>query len=108
MNTKQRFRSFIGAMPIMLERRKFMAQHSTRYKDETPLPQSVNNFLNMIPNQYRYSALKWIATEGLRKASLNRRLIAKKYSEKYATDIGQDQIFSKMSYKNNPKLTALG
>jgi hypothetical protein len=107
MNTKQRFRSFIGAMPIMLERRKFMAQHSTRYKDEMPLPQSVNNFLNMIPHQYRYSALKWIATEGLRKASLNRRLIAKKYSEKYATDIGQDQIFSKMSYKNNPKLTAL-
>ena len=91
----------------MLERRKYMAQHATRHADETPLPQYVNSFLNMIPHQYRSSALSWIMGQGMREASKNRRAFAKAYSKKHGFEIGQHEIFSKMAYAQNPKLGAL-
>lgn len=107
MNMKQRFRNFVGNMPIMLERRKYMALYSGRYDDETPLPKSVNNFLNMIPSQFRASVLKWIMTEGMRKASNARRFITDQYNKKYGLNVGQDQIFSPRSHTDNPQLAKL-
>ena len=107
MNMKQRFRNFVGNMPIMLERRKYMALYSGRYDDETPLPKSVNNFLNMVPTQFRSSVLKWIMTEGMRKASNARRFITDQYNKKYGLNVGQDQIFSTRSYTDNPQLAKL-
>ena len=91
----------------MLERRKYMAQYTTRHADEVPLPQYVNSFLNMIPKQYRSSALSWITGQGMVEASKNRMAFAKAYSKKYGFEIGQHEIFSKMAYARNPKLGAL-
>lgn len=108
MNTKQTFRTFVGRMPsLLLERRRYMALHSSRYDDDTPLPRSVNNFLNVIPPKYRTNVFKWIMTEGMRKAAIARRLLANRYAKQYGIEIGQDQIFSPQSYARDPKLKQL-
>jgi len=104
---KQRFYKFVKNSPIMLERRKYMALNSIRHNDETELPRSVNNFLNMVPPEHRTIVLKWIITKGMRQASVARRFVTQKYSKQYGLDIGQDQLFSQRSYENDPKLDAL-
>ena len=107
MNVKHKFRNFVKEIPIVLENRKYMALHSTRYDDEIKLPQSVNNFLNMVPKKYRTQVLRWIMTEGMRKASISRRHVANVYAKQYGLKIDQDQLFSPASYERDPKLNQL-
>ncbi len=105
MNTKQRFRHFIGNS--VFEDRSYMATHSALYDAQPTLPRSVNNFLNMIPHDYQNSVLNWIMSEGLRQAAIARREFAKQLKDQKGIDIHQDQLFSPLSYESNPSLGAI-
>ena len=112
MNMKQRFRHFFGDMPknmttMLSERREYMPRGSSIANRKRPLPESVNNFLNMIHHQYRGKVLNWIATEGLRQLAKSRRKFCQLLQKQYGINIDQDELFSPMAYYSNPELRKL-
>lgn len=106
MNTKHRFYRFVTKDKLE-ENRKYMAAWSTRANDNTKLPMSVNNFLNMVPSKNRHQVLSWILSEGKRKASIARRFMTDEYNKKYNLGITQAELFSPRAYKRNANLGKL-
>ena len=90
-----KFRSFFKLIPmklenlkpqIQLENRQYMADYSVRQNDETHMPRSLLNVLNMIPHNYRSIAYQWLMTEGMRQAAIARREFVKKYNKEKGTN----------------------
>ena len=102
-----KFRSFVGPISLKLESRKFMADYSMRRQDETPMPRSLINVLNMVPKELQGQVYRWLMTEGMRKAAVARRDFVNKYNNKLGTNFSQTDIFSPHAAEANPELAKL-
>lgn len=79
----------------------------------TKLPASVYNVLNVLPEDEQSHVLRWIVTEGLRQALVNRKIFANAVSQ-YLTkqsgrsiEIPQNAIFSPVALQHIPELAAI-
>lgn len=105
MKMKQRFRNFVGSIQTgLMSERSYMPANSTRYSDEVTLPDSVNNFLNMIDPKYQAQALTWIESEGRRQAAVARQFFTNEINKKFGINLQQDDIFAPMFFKKNPQI----
>ena len=115
MNDKQRFRNFIGRMPIrriMAEHRAFMPAHSTKFGVRAKQPASINNFLNMIEPNKRHTVLTWLKTEGIRQASVARQFFTREVNQMLKEkgvniSLKQNDIFSPIFWEQHPELSGL-
>jgi len=75
-------------------------------KMPVPISQSVMNLISRLP-ELESVGLQWVYTEGLRKALIGRRELAKIASEALGREISQDEVFSKEAHKRYPDLGEL-
>ena len=135
-----KFRNYcedLRKIATLTESKKFMAQHSTRQGDQTPIPGpadmdndmdmeksfpkdlkvSVSNVLNMVDPRFQKHVLRWIFNTGVRRASVARKKLAmwakERVKEKFGVELPlnftqwQAAMFNPDAYNEFKELKAI-